>query len=143
MHVPFNGSSAAYREILPGRVPVGFVVLESALPHIQAGKLKALALTDPQRSKLHPQIPVIGEAMPGLGYEGVFGFIAPAGLPTEVLRRLHADIAKVLAQPDVRKHLELQSMDVVASTPLEFAGVIRREVEHWKQAVKESGADVK
>ena len=143
VHVPFNGSSAAYREILPGRVPVGFVVLESALPHIQAGKLKALALTDPQRSKLHPQIPVIGEAMPGLGYEGVFGFIAPAGLPTEVLRRLHADIAKVLAQPDVRKHLELQSMDVVASTPLEFAGVIRREVEHWKQAVKESGADVK
>ena len=143
VHVPFNGSSAAYREILPGRVPVGFVVLESALPHIKAGKLKALALTDPQRSKLHPQIPVIGEAMPGLGYEGVFGFIAPPGLPPDVLRGLHADIVKVLAEPEVRKHLEQQSMDMVASTPTEFSTVIRREVEHWKQAVKESGADVK
>ena len=143
VHVPFNGSSAAYREILPGRVPVGFVVLESALPHIKAGKLKSLAITDPQRSKLHPQIPVISEAMPGLSYEGVFGFIAPAGLPPAVLAGLHADIARVLSEPEVRKHLEQQSMDVVASTPAEFSAVIRREVEHWKQAVKESGADVK
>lgn len=143
VHVPFNGSSAAYREILPGRVPLGFVVLESALPHIEAGKLKALALTDPQRSKLYPQIPVIGETMPGLGYEGVFGFIAPPGLAPDLLRGLHADIVKVLAEPQVRKHLEQQAMDVVASTPTEFSALIRREVEHWKQAVKESGADVR
>ena len=81
--------------------------------------------------------------MPGLSYEGVFGFIAPAGLPPAVLAGLHADIARVLSEPEVRKHLEQQSMDVVASTPAEFSAVIRREVEHWKQAVKESGADVK
>lgn len=143
VHVPFAGSSAAYREILPGRISVGFVVLESALPHVKAGKLKILAITDPQRSKLHPQVPVIGETMPGLGYEGVFGFIAPAGLPPETLKAMHADIVKVLAEPDVRKRLEEQSMDMVASTPVEFSLVIRREVDNWKQAVKESGADVK
>ena len=81
--------------------------------------------------------------MPGLSYEGVFGLIAPAGMPPDMLRAMNADIVKVLAEPDVRKHLEQQSMDMVASTPAEFSTVIRREVEHWKQAVKESGADVK
>jgi tripartite-type tricarboxylate transporter receptor subunit TctC len=142
-HVPFAGSSAAYREILPGRIPVGFVVLESALAHVKAGKLKVLALTDPQRSKLYPEIPVLGETMPGLGYEGVFGLIAPGAMPPDILRALHADIMKVLADPEVRKRLEEQSMDRVASTPAEFAAVVRREVEHWVSAVKESGADVK
>lgn len=142
VHVPFSGSSAAYRDILPGRVPVGFVVLESALPHVKAGKLKLLALTDPQRSKLYPQIPTLNEAMPGLSYEGVFGFIAPGGTAPELLRAISADVVKVLAEPDVRQHLEAQSMDIVASTPAEFAAVVRREVEHWKLAVKESGANV-
>ena len=142
-HVPFAGSSAAYREILPGRIPVGFVVLESALPHVKAGKLKILALTDPQRSKLYPEIPTLGATMPGLGYEGVFGLIAPGAMPPDLLRALHADIVKVLSDPEVRKRLEEQSMDRVASTPAEFAAVVRREVEHWVSAVKESGADVK
>jgi tripartite-type tricarboxylate transporter receptor subunit TctC len=143
VHVPFSGSSAAYREVLPGRVPVAFVVLESALPHIKAGKLKVLAFTDPQRSKLYPQVQTLNEAMPGLSYEGVFGIIAPGATPPDVLRAISADFAKVLAEPEVRKHLEQQSMDIVASSPAEFSSVVRREVEHWKQAVKESGADVK
>ncbi|MBU3652170.1 MAG: tripartite tricarboxylate transporter substrate binding protein [Limnohabitans sp.] len=143
VHVPFAGSSAAYHEILPGRIPVGFVVLESALPHVKAGKLKILAITDPQRSKLYPEIPVIGEAVPGLGYEGVFGLIGPGALPPDILRALHTDIVKVLALPEVRKRLEEQSMERVASTPAEFSAVIRREVENWVSAVKESGADVK
>jgi tripartite-type tricarboxylate transporter receptor subunit TctC len=142
VHVPFSGSSGAYREIIPGRVPVGFVVLESALPHIRAGKLKLLALTDPQRSKLYPQVPTLNETMPGLSYEGVFGVIAPGGTSPELLRAMSADIVKVLAEPEVRKHLEAQSMDIVASTPAEFSAVVRHEVDHWKQAVKESGANV-
>jgi tripartite-type tricarboxylate transporter receptor subunit TctC len=142
VHVPFNGSSAAYRDILPGRVPVGFVVLESALPHVKAGKLKLLALTDRQRSKLFPDVPVIAETMPGTGYDSVFGFIGPRGLPVDTARAMGADIVKVLQEADVRKRLGEQAMDVVASTPAEFAVTIRREVEFWKQAVRESGAHV-
>jgi tripartite-type tricarboxylate transporter receptor subunit TctC len=142
VHVPFNGSSAAYRDILPGRVPVGFVVLESALPHVKAGKLKLLALTDRQRSKLFPDVPVIAETMPGTGYDSVFGFIGPRGLPADTARAMGADIVKVLQEADVRKRLGEQAMDVVASTPAEFAVTIRREVEFWKQAVRESGAHV-
>jgi tripartite-type tricarboxylate transporter receptor subunit TctC len=142
VHVPFNGSSAAYRDILPGRVPVGFVVLESALPHIKAGKLKLLALSDRRRNKLYPQVPTIAETVPGVGFESVFGFIGPRGLPPEIAKSMHADVLKVLAEGDVRKRLEEQSMEVVAGSPAEFAAVIRREVDYWKQAVKESDAHV-
>ncbi|MGV3571890.1 MAG: tripartite tricarboxylate transporter substrate binding protein [Ramlibacter sp.] len=142
VHVPFNGSSAAYRDILPGRIPVGFVVLESALPHIRAGKLKLLALTDRRRNKLHPQFPTIAETVPGVGFESVFGLIGPRGLSHDLVKAINADVVKVLADPEVHKRLEEQSMEVVASSPAEFAAVIRREVEYWRQAVKESGAHV-
>lgn len=142
VHIPYNGSSAAYRELLPGRVPVGFVVLESALPHIKAGNLKVLALTDIRRNKVHPEWPVLEEVMPGLGYDSVFGLIGPRGLPPDILKAMHADITRVLADPAITQQLERQSMAMVASSPQEFAATIRREVDYWKQAVKQSGASV-
>ena len=142
VHVPFAGSSAAYRELLPGRVPLGYVVLESALAHLQAGKLKLIALTDVRRNKLHPEVPVLDETVPGLSYEGIFGLVGPRAMPGDILKNLQADIVRVLAMPEIRQQLERQSMDVLASTPADFSQVIRREVEHWKQAVKLSGANV-
>jgi tripartite-type tricarboxylate transporter receptor subunit TctC len=142
VHVPFNGSSAAYRDILPGRVPVGFVVVESALPHVKAGKLKLLALSDRHRNKLLPNVPTIAETVPGVGFESVFGFIGPRGMPAAITSAMNADIVKVLQEPEVRKRLEDQAMVVVASSPADFASAIRHEVDYWKQAVKESGANV-
>jgi tripartite-type tricarboxylate transporter receptor subunit TctC len=142
IHIPYAGSAAAYRELLPGRVPVGFVVLESALPHIKAGKLKVLALTDIRRSKLHPEWPVLEETLPGLGYDSVFGLIGPRGLPADILKAMNADIVRVLADPAITQQLERQSMAMVASSPQEFAATIRRDVDYWKQAVKQSGASV-
>lgn len=142
IHVPFAGSSGAYRELLPGRVQYGFVVLESALPHLKAGKLKLLALTDTRRNKLHPEMPLLDEAVPGLAYDGVFGLIGPGGMPADLVNAMYTDIAKVLRDPEIATQLERQSMAVEASAPAEFAAVIRREVEHWKKAVKESGANV-
>jgi tripartite-type tricarboxylate transporter receptor subunit TctC len=142
VHVPYTGSSAAYRELLPGRIPIGLVVLESALPHLKAGKLKMLALTDRQRNKLHPQYPIIDESVPGLGYDSVFGFIGPRGMPADLLNRMSADIVRVLNEPAVRGHLEQQSMEMVASTPAEFSAVVQRDVAYWKSAVKESGAQI-
>jgi tripartite-type tricarboxylate transporter receptor subunit TctC len=141
-HVPFAGSSGAYRELLPGRVQYGFVVLESALPHLKAGKLKLLAIADHQRNKQFPQVQVLDDTIKGLSYDGIFGLVAPGGLPADILKGLHADIVKVLAEPEIRQQLDRQSMDIVASSPQEFAAAIRREVEHWKSAVKESGASV-
>jgi tripartite-type tricarboxylate transporter receptor subunit TctC len=142
VHVPFNGSSAAYREVLPGRVPVAFVVLESALPHVKAGKLKLLALTDTRRSKLHPDVPIVAETVPGVGFESVFGIIAPRGTPAEVVQAINADVVRVMADPEVRKRLEEQSVEVAGGPPADFAATIRRNVDYWKAAVKESGAQI-
>ncbi|HXD41832.1 MAG TPA: tripartite tricarboxylate transporter substrate binding protein [Ramlibacter sp.] len=142
VHVPFAGSAGAYRELLPGRVQAAFVVLESALPHLKAGKLKLLAVADLHRNKQFPQVQVLDDTIKGLSYEGIFGLVGPGGIPPETLKNLHADIVKVLADPEIRQQLDRQSMDVVASSPAEFTTAIRREVDHWKQAVKESGANV-
>jgi tripartite-type tricarboxylate transporter receptor subunit TctC len=142
VHVPFSGSNAAYRELLPGRIPVGFVVLESALPHVKAGKLKVLGLTDIHRNKLYPEFPVLEETVKGIGYDSVFGLIAPGGMPAPLLASINADIVRILALPEIRQQLATQAMAVVASTPAEFSEAIRRDVIHWKVAVKESGANV-
>ncbi len=116
--------------------------LRSDLPYdtLTAGSLKLLAVADHRRNKQFPQVQTLDETIKGLSYEGIFGFIAPAGLPPETLKALHADIVKVLADPGIREQLDRQSMDVMASSPAEFAAAIRSEIEHWKQAVKESGA---
>jgi tripartite-type tricarboxylate transporter receptor subunit TctC len=142
VHVPFAGSSSAFRELLPGRVQAGFVVLDSAVPHIQAGNLRLLAVADPRRNRQFPQVPTLDETYKGLGYEGIFGIIGPARMPPDLVQQLHADITGVLKDSTVQQQLERQSMDVLASTPAEFAAAIRREIEHWRSAVKESGAQV-
>jgi tripartite-type tricarboxylate transporter receptor subunit TctC len=142
VHVPFAGSSHAYRELLPGRVPAGFVVLDSAVPHIRQGTLKLLAVADHRRNRQFPQVATLDETIQGLGYEGIFGIIGPGGMPPETVQRLHDDIVKVLADPEIRRQLEQQSMDVMGTTPQAFAVAIRDEIEHWRVAVKASGAKV-
>jgi tripartite-type tricarboxylate transporter receptor subunit TctC len=142
VHVPFAGSSSAFRELLPGRVQAGFVVLDSAVPHLQAGSLRLLAVADPRRNRQFAQVPTLDEHYPGLSYEGIFGLVGPARMPGEIVQQLHADIAAVLNEPAVHQQLERQFMDVLASTPAEFATAIRREIEHWRSAVKESGAQL-
>ena len=142
VHVPFAGSSTAYRELLPGRVQAGFVVLDSAVPHVKQGTLKLLAVADHRRNKHFPQVPTLEEFIQGLSYEGIFGIIAPGGMHPDLVKRLHADLMTVLADPDIRQQLDRQSMEVLASSPQEFAAAIRAEIEHWKRAVKESGAKI-
>ena len=142
VHVPFTGSSGAFRELLPGRVQAGFVVLDTAVPHIQAGKLKLLAVADPRRNRQFPDVPTLDESYPGLGYDGIFGLVGPARMPAEIVQQLYTDITGVLKDPAVHQQLERQHMDVLASTPAEFAAAIRREIAHWRNAVRESGAQV-
>jgi tripartite-type tricarboxylate transporter receptor subunit TctC len=121
---------------------MGFVVLESALSHVKAGKLKVIALCDRRKNKLFPQIPLLDDTVKGLSYDGIFGLIAPANLPAEILKSLHVDILKVLADPEIKLQLDRQSMDILASSPSDFANSIRADIHHWKNAVRESNANV-
>lgn len=142
VHVPYAGSSAAYRELLSGRVPIGAVVLESALEHVKAGKLKVLAVSDTRRNPRYPDFPALEESLPGFGYDSMFGFIGPRAMDPGIAKALSSDILSVLAVPEVRATLDMQAMSIVASTPDQYAAAIRRDVNHWKDAVKTSGANV-
>jgi len=138
-HVPYNGSAPAYNDLLPGRVKVGFVILESALPHIQSGRLKLLAITNGKRSPSHPEFPTIAETVPGYAYESIFGFVAPAGLPPAIAQKLSADLIATVKRPEVVRQLNAWGTDVVGSTPEQFGGFIRREIEETRDVVRNAG----
>lgn len=138
-HVPYNGSAPAYNDLLPGRVKLGFVILESALPHIQSGRLKLLAIANGQRSPAHPDFPTIGESVPGYAYESIFGFVAPAGLPADVAQKLSADLIATIKRPDVVQQMNAWGTDVVASTPAQFDAFIRQEIDSTRSVAKSAG----
>jgi tripartite-type tricarboxylate transporter receptor subunit TctC len=139
VHIPYNGSAPAYNDLLSGRVPVGFVLLDSAFPHVKAGKLKILGITNTHRSRIYPDYPTIGETIPGYSLESLFGFVAPAGLRAPVAAKLSGDLVKVMQMPEVRQRLAELSVEPVASTAAEFAVTIRSEITKWAPVVKAAG----
>lgn len=139
VHIPYNGSAPAYNDLLSGRVPVGFVLLDSALPHVKAGKLKVLGITNAKRSRIYPDYPTIGETLPGYSLESLFGFVAPAGLPAPVAAKLSGDLVKVMQMPDVRQRLAELSVEPVGSSAADFAATIRSEITKWAPVVKAAG----
>ena len=128
-HVPYNGASKMYTDMLGGRLHLGLSIAGSAEPFVKAGQLKVLGVTTAARSPLFPTWPAIAETVPG--YEAVnwAGLIAPAGLPREVLDTLGADLMKVLRQPETRKALADMGVEVAELPPAEFAAFVQRDIE--------------
>ncbi|NYT86734.1 Bug family tripartite tricarboxylate transporter substrate binding protein [Pollutimonas harenae] len=140
LHVPYKGSGPAVIDLLGGQVDIMFDNMPSALPHVQAGKLKAFAVTTGERSEAAPELPTIAEE--GVkGYEATawFGILAPAGTPTDIVAKLNAEIVKILDMPDVKKRLAGQGAKAVSNSPEEFASYIKAELKKWENVVKSSG----
>jgi tripartite-type tricarboxylate transporter receptor subunit TctC len=117
--------------------------IPSSLPHIKAGKLRALAVTGAKRSLLLPDLPTIAEAgVPGYDSYVWFGVVAPAGTPPEIIGRLNAALAKAAVTPSFRDRLTEQGYDVLSSTPEQMTNSIRGELAKWGKIVKASGAKV-
>jgi len=143
VHVPYKGAGPALIGLLGGQVNLYFSSLPPAMPYLKAGRIRALAITGPKRSNLFPDMPTAREA--GLAkYESSvsYGVVTPAGTPAEIVRKLHAEIAKILNQAEIRTRLEGQGTDVIASSPAQYASDIKSEVAKWAQIVKVSGAKV-
>ena len=143
VHFPYRGSGPALLDLIGGTMDLMFDNLPSALPHIKAGKLKALAVTSAKRSAVLPDLPTIAEA--GVtGYEASswFGLLAPAGTPAEIVNRLQQESAKALASPALKERLLSQGAIPSGNTPAEFARHIDAETKKWAQVVKTSGAKV-
>lgn len=141
VHIPYKGAVPALTDLLGGRVSLIFSSMPPALPHVKAGKLRALAVTSARRSSAAPNVPTIAESgLPGYEVINWYGILVPAGTPKEIVARLNAEILKILNVPDVKERLSAQGAETFSSTPQEFAAYIRKETEKWAKVVKYSGA---
>ena len=141
--VPYNGAGPAVAAVIANQVPLGCMAMPPATPHIQSGRLRALAVTTGKRSPVLPEVPTMEESgFPGQESDTLQGMLVPAGTPAAVVRRLHADVVKVLAQPDTRERISALGFDIIASSPQEFAAQIKTEVAKWTKVVKEAGIKV-
>lgn len=142
-HIPYKGSPPALADVVGGNVAMTFDNITTAWPLAKGGKLRALAVTTAQRSSIAPDVPTLAEA--GLaGYEvgswqGVF---APAGTPPEIVRRLNAEIVKIINLPEVREKLVALGAEPAPSSPEAFGAMVKSEVAKWAEVVKKSGAKV-
>ena len=140
-HVAYKGLAPAMTDVISGQVSCTFgsqLALESS---IKAGRLRALAVTSAKRSKTMPDLPTVAEAgYPEYHGTGWWGVVVPAATPKAIVTKLNADIVRLLNAPDVRERLLSQGVEIVASSPDEFARFIRDEIKRWSTAVKQSGA---
>lgn len=141
-HIPYKGSLPALTDVIGGQADLAFDSLVIAQPLIKAGKLRAIAVTGPERSPAAPDIPAVAETLPGYAMTSWIGVFAPAGTPRPIVERLQQEIARALADPRVREQLQSQAADPVASSPDDFARFTADETEKWAPVVKASGASV-
>lgn len=142
VHVPYKGGAPAVQALLAGDVQLTAVSVNTALPHIQSGKVRALGLASSKRSPALPDLPTFAEN--GIPFDGDswLAVVGPAGIPAAVVAKLHTEIAAVLNQADTKERLARIGLEVVASSPAEFTKVLQSDVPKWGKAVKDSGAVV-
>ena len=140
LHVPYKGESPAVTDLIGGQVDFIFGTMPALLPQIRSGKLKALMVGQPKRSSAVPDVPTPVEAgYPSVHVTGWTGVVAPAATPPAVVKKMHEEISKILALPEIRDTLSKAGAEPVASTPEQFGEFIRTEIVKWGAAVKRAG----
>ena len=142
VHIPFNGGNPAQLALLSGQVDFNFDNLATAAPNIQAGKLKALAVTTAQRASALPDIPAMAETLKGFEVDTWWGLVAPANTPPAMVTRLHQAFSAALAAPETKARFGMLMAEPVSNTPAQFAAFMKRELTKYEPVVKASGAKV-
>ena len=142
VHVPFNGSPPAVLSTVQGETQMIFAVMQPLQAQIQAGKLRALAVTTPKRFPLLPDLPAIAETYPGFEALAWNGLVVPAGTPAAVVQKINAEVAAILKQPDIVQKMNGFGFDLVGGTPADFAALIKGEAERWTPVVRKLGIKV-
>jgi tripartite-type tricarboxylate transporter receptor subunit TctC len=142
-HIPFKGGGPAAAAVLSGQPPIGSIAGSAPLPHIKAGKLRALAVSSAQRLAALPDVPTLGE----LGFSGMedytwVGFFVPAGTPAEVAQKLNDALLKVARDPQIKERLEALAFDVTAAPLADTAAYVKSELAKWGKVVRDVGAKV-
>ncbi len=137
VHVPYKGVNLAMQGVLAGEIHLVFIGIPAALPHIKAGRLRALALVAPQRSPGLPELPTAAEAgLKDFEVTTWYGVMAPAGTPRPIVTRLNAELVKIMHAPDVKERLAGMATDPLTSTPEEFAAYLKQEIAKWGDVVR-------
>jgi len=143
VHVPYKGGAPQLNDLLGGHIKIGAIGLPPALPHIQAGSLRPLAVTEAKRSVFMPDLPTVAEAaLPGFEVTYWLGLLGPAGMPNDIVEKLNSEIVAVLKRPDVQEQLGKQGAEVVTSTAAEFRSMLTAEVAKWAKVVKEANVSL-
>jgi tripartite-type tricarboxylate transporter receptor subunit TctC len=138
--IPYKGSGPVSADVLGGQVPLGVVDVPSAIAHVRAGKMRALAVTSKRRIAAAPEVPTFEEAgVPGYEAIGWFGTVAPANTPPAIINRLHREIVAALSIPEVRERALAAGAEPFTNMPQEFAAMIREETRKWAEVIKTAG----
>jgi tripartite-type tricarboxylate transporter receptor subunit TctC len=140
VNVPYKGGAPGMTALLGGQVQLYFATISTALPHIRAGKLRALGVTSAKRSTAAPEFPTIAEAgVPGYQHTSWVGMLAPAKTPQPIVAQLNAEVVKILESPQMKALLLRDGLEADTSTPEEFARDIRAQIEKWKKLIEAAG----
>jgi tripartite-type tricarboxylate transporter receptor subunit TctC len=141
VHVPYKGNVPAITDLLAGQTSLIFATMPTVLPHAKAGKLRALATIGAARSAAAPELPTVAEAaLPGFDVTNWIGLFAPAGTPTDIVRRLNAEVIRIMQAPDMQARLVGEGARFYPTTPQQFGAYVKAEIAKWAPVVKASGA---
>jgi tripartite-type tricarboxylate transporter receptor subunit TctC len=136
VHVPFKGGGPALQGVIGNEVQIGAVSIVPTIPHVRAGRLRAIGVTTPKRTPLLPEVGSIGEAVPGFEVTHWYGMWAPKGTPKPVISRWNQIVAQLLATEAMKKMAQSEGLDTAGGPPEEFHGRVRTDVEKWRKVVK-------
>ena len=141
-HVPYKGGGPALVDLVAGRVELMFTPLVPALPHIKSGRVKAVAVTSTNRSRLLPDLPTFAEGgLPGYEFVSWYGVLAPARVPRPVIAKLNTAMNQVMKLPDVTERVHAEDMDVTDRTPQQFDEVRKAMIVKWAKIIKQTGIE--
>lgn len=143
LNISYKGSAPAVTDLLAGNLDLSMPTMSAVLPHAKSERLRIIGVSTAKPAEALPNVPPIGETVPGYATGLWTGLMAPAGTPKEILDRLHSAVSKALEVPEVRKMLASQGAEATGSTPAEFAAEIEREYVVWRDVVKETGITIK
>ena len=138
VHIPYKGAALALTDVIAGQVQMMCTSPLAAMPHVKSGKLRALAMTSPRRSRIAPDIPAVAETVPGFETTLWYALLAPAGTPPPILRRLHDDTVRIVRSKEITQQLESQGAEPVGNGPQELQKFMQSEIEQWRILVKQA-----
>ena len=142
LHVPYKSSPPALNDVMGGRVSMMFVDILTGLPHVNGGALRALAVTTKDRSPLVPQLPSMQEAgVPDFDITSWQGYFGPAGMPKEIVKRLNAEIRKIVEKPEMKAQLATLGMDAFSGTPQELGTFVNEQLVLWERLIRDAGIE--